>query len=393
MSTDIVIVSAARTPIGNFKGCLSELKAHELGAVVIKEVLDRASIAPEDVSEVILGQVLTSGQGQNPARQAALKAGLPNTVPAYGLNILCGSGVQSVGDGYLHILGGISKIVVCGGQESMSQAQHTAYLRPGIKAGDFQLSDTVYKDGLSDAFHNCLMGDTAEYVAEKYNVSREEQDKQALNSQQRAEDAIKSGKFKKEIVPVIIRKGKEEIVVDTDEYPKFGSTLDILRKLKPAYKKDGGTVTAGNASGINDGAAAVVLMQKSEADRRGLSPLAKFVGFTRIGLAPLLMGLSPIQAIQSLLAKIGWSKDEVDIYEINEAYAAHSIVILKELGLNPDKVNIFGGAVALGHPLGASGTRVLVTLLSALEQTGGKKGVAALCIGGGQGIAIAVERY
>ncbi|XP_065201973.1 acetyl-CoA acetyltransferase, cytosolic-like [Planococcus citri] len=391
MSNDIVIVSAARTPIGDFRGGLSELRAHELGAVVIKEVLNRANIKSEDVSEVILGQVLTAGQGQNPARQAAIQAGLPDSVPAYCINLLCGSGLQAVTDGYLHVLGGVSKIVVCGGQESMSQAQHAAYLRPGTKLGEFRLADTMICDGLTDAFHNCHMGDTAEHIAEKYNVSRDEQDEFALESQRKAESAIKNEKFKKEIVPVVIKRRKEQVVITTDEYPKLGCTISTLQKLRPAFKQNG-TVTAGNASGINDGAAAVVLMKKSEADRRSLPSLARIVAVTRVGVPPLLMGLSPIQAIQSLLTETGWSKNEVDVYEINEAFAAQAIVVLKELDLNPDKVNINGGAVALGHPIGASGARVLVTLLSALEQTGGKKGIAALCIGGGQGIAMAIEK-
>ncbi|KAK7588252.1 hypothetical protein V9T40_005497 [Parthenolecanium corni] len=392
MSEDIVIVAAARTPIGEFMGSLSGFKAHELGAVAIKEVLTRAKIStPEDVDEVILGQVLTAGQGQNPARQAAVKAGIPYTVPAYSLNMLCGSGLKAVILGYQSIRSGDAKIVVCGGQESMSQAPHAMYLRPGTKLGNRDLTDLMIFDGLTDAFHNVHMGETAENVAEKFNIGRDEQDKFSLHCQQKAESAIKNAKFKDEIAPVVIAKAKQNIVFENDEYPKLGCLVDSLQKLKPVFRKNG-SVTAGNASGINDGAAAVVLMSYSEAKERGLSPLARIVAYSCSGIEPLIMGLGPVDAVKSVLKKAGWEKDDVDLYEINDAFASLSIAVLRELGVNPEKVNIHGGAIALGHPIGASGTRIIVTLLHALQQTGGKRGIASLCIGGGMGIAMAVEK-
>ncbi|XKL64759.1 hypothetical protein PGB90_004845 [Kerria lacca] len=390
MPEDVVIVSAARTPIGELKGALSELKAHDLGALVIKEVLDRANILPSDVSEVILGQVLTAIQGQNPARQAALNAAIPYSVPAYCINMLCGSGLKAVILGYLSIYGGDAKVVVCGGQESMSQAPHAMNLRAETKLGNRDMIDTMIYDGLTDAFHGIHMGVTAENIAERYQISRAEQDKFSLDSQRKAENAIKSNRFNEEIVSVTALKKKQKVIISKDEFPKFGCTIESLQKLKPAFRKDG-TVTPGNASGINDGAAAVILMNNSEAKNRGLRPLGRIVTFSCCGIDPLVMGLGPINAIKSVLLKAGWGIDDVDIYEINEAFASQSIAVIKELGLNRDKVNINGGAIALGHPIGASGARVLVTLLYALKQTGKKRGVASLCIGGGMGIAIAVE--
>ncbi|CAB0010515.1 unnamed protein product [Nesidiocoris tenuis] len=388
----VVIVGAARTPIGNFCGGLSTLPASDLGATAIRECLRRANVPAEDVSEVIIGQTLQTGEGQNPARQASKKAGLPNSVAAFSVNMLCGSGLKSVTLGRNNILAGESKIVVCGGQESMSQAPHSIRLRDPVKMGNASMVDTMLHDGLTDAFVNCHMGITAENVAKKCSVSRAEQDAAAAESQRRAEVAQKSGYFAEEIVPVDVKIRNQVTRIEVDEFPKHGTTLDNLAALKPVFIRDGtGTVTSGNASGINDGAAAVVLMSAGEASARGIKPIAKIVGTSQSGIEPDLMGLGPITAVEVLLKKIGWSKDEVDLFELNEAFAAQAIAVLKGLGLDDKKVNINGGAIALGHPIGASGTRVLVTLIYALKRTGGRKGVASLCVGGGMGVAIAIE--
>ncbi|XP_011684429.1 PREDICTED: acetyl-CoA acetyltransferase, cytosolic [Wasmannia auropunctata] len=387
----VVIVSAVRTPIGSFCGSLSSLKASELGSIVIKESLARAGLKGSDVSEVIMGQVLTATEGQNPARQAAIRAGIPIHVPAYQTNMLCGSGLKSVMSSYCAIKSGESEIIVAGGQENMSRAPHAFYLRTGVKFGNCNSIDTLLDDGLTDAFNNIHMGVTAENVAKKYDVSRQEQDHYASRSQLKAEIAIDAGHFDKEIVPVIVTSKKESVTVYKDEYPKFGTTVEKLAKLKPAFESNG-TVTAGNASGINDGAAAVVLMSEETAANRGIAPLASIVAFAQVGVEPKIMGIGPIDAVKLVLKKANWTKEEVDIYELNEAFASQAIVCIKELELDPEKVNVNGGAIALGHPVGASGTRILVTLLHILERTGKKKGVATLCIGGGMGIAIAVEK-
>ncbi|KAL6421579.1 hypothetical protein ACFW04_014309 [Cataglyphis niger] len=374
----------------SFCGCLSSLKASEMGSIVIRESLKRVGLKGTEVSEVIMGQVLTAGEGQNSARQAAINAGIPIDIPAYQINMLCGSGLQSVINGYTSIKSGESEIIVAGGQESMSRAPHVIYLRDGIKIGNCNLIDTMMHDGLTDAFYNIHMAITTENITEKYAISREEQDCYASKSQQRAEIAINAGYFEKEIIPVTIAK-KESIVISKDEFPKFGTTMEELAKLKPAFKPNG-TVTAGNASGINDGAAAVVLMSQEVATSKGISPIAEIVAVATIGVDPQIMGIGPVEAIKLVLKKANWSKEEVDFYELNEAYAAQTIACVQELGLDPEKVNINGGAIALGHPIGMSGTRILVTLLHILERTGKKKGVASLCIGGGMGIAMAIVK-
>lgn len=389
---DVVIVSAVRTPIGSFCGSLSSLKASDLGCIVIKECLARVKLNPSDVSEVILGQTLNAGQGQNPARQAAIKAGFPVRVPAYQVNMICGSGLKSVANGYLSLKSGESNIVVAGGQESMSQAPHTIYLRNGVKMGDSNLVDSLLYDGLTDAFDLIHMGVTAENIAKEFSITREEQDTYAALSQQKTAAAISAGHFDKEIVPVPVVNRKESTLISKDEFPKPETTVESLAKLRPIFNKINGTVTAGNASGMNDGAAAVVLMTKEEANKRGLTPLAEIVAYAESGVEPNVMGMGPVPAIELLLQKTKWNKDEVDLYEINEAFAVQSLACITKLGLNANKVNVNGGAIALGHPLGASGTRVLVTLLHSLERIGGKKGIASLCIGGGMGIALAIER-
>ncbi|KAG8269102.1 Acetyl-CoA acetyltransferase, cytosolic [Homalodisca vitripennis] len=391
MLKDIVIVSAARTPIGTFCGSLSTLKSHDLGCVVIKEVLKRASLDPSDVSEVIFGQGLTAGEGQNPARQAAIKAGLSYSVPAYSVSMLCGSGLKSVVVGSQSLQVGDSSVCVCGGQESMSQAPHFIHLRGGVKMGNTTLTDHMISDGLTDAFFNLHMGETAENMATQFAISREEQDKQAVESQRRAENAQKQGHFVKEIVPVTVKSSKGDKVISEDEYPKHGTTLEGLAKLQPFFVKNG-SVTVGNASGVNDGAAAVVLMTSEEAQKRGLSPLARIVAYAEGGCDPKIMGYGPVPAVRRVLEKAGWNKDDVDLYELNEAFAAQALAVERELGVDSSKVNVSGGAIALGHPIGASGARVLVTLLYGLQRTGGKRGVASLCIGGGMGIAIAIQR-
>ncbi|XP_051853999.1 acetyl-CoA acetyltransferase, cytosolic [Antechinus flavipes] len=389
----VVIVSAARTPIGSFNGALSTVPVHELGRIVIKEVLKRASVAPEDVSEIIFGHVLSAGCGQNPVRQASVGAGIPYPVPAWSCQMICGSGLKAVCLGAQSVGTGESSIVIAGGMESMSKAPHFVHLRTGLKMGETPLKDSVICDGLTDAFHNYHMGITAENVAQKWKVSREDQDGYAVLSQNRTENAQKAGFFDKEIVPVSVPSRKGPVEVKTDEFPRHGSTLEVMSKLKPCFLTDGsGTVTAANASGINDGAAAVVLMKKSEAERRGLKPLARIVSWSQVGVEPSIMGSGPIPAIKQAVAKANWTLEDVDVFEINEAFASLAVAVSKELGLNPEKVNIQGGAIALGHPIGASGCRILVTLLHTLERIGGTRGVAALCIGGGMGIAMCVQR-
>ncbi|XP_044865468.1 acetyl-CoA acetyltransferase, cytosolic isoform X2 [Mauremys mutica] len=369
------------------------MHAHELGSVVIKEVLKRANVNPEEVSEVIFGQVLPAGAGQNPVRQASVGAGIPYAVPAWSCQMICGSGLKAVCLGAQSILTGDSSIVVAGGMESMSKAPHFIHMRAGVKMGEALLQDSMICDGLTDAFYQYHMGITAENVAKQWQVSRREQDQLAVQSQNKAESAQKAGYFDKEIVPVLVPSRKGPVEVKTDEHPRHGSTLETVAKLKPCFLTDGtGTVTAANASGVNDGAAAVILMKESEAARRGLTPLAQIVSWAQVGLDPSIMGVGPVSAIKKAVDKAGWTLDQVDLFEINEAFASLAVVIAKELKLNPEKVNIEGGAVALGHPLGASGCRILVTLLYALERTAGKRGVAALCIGGGMGIAMCIER-
>ncbi|CAL1527195.1 unnamed protein product [Lymnaea stagnalis] len=388
--SDVVILSAARTPIGSFNGALSGFTAHDLGSIAIKEALKRAGIRGEEVSEVIFGQVLTGGQGQNPARQASVKAGIPYSVPACGVNMLCGSGLRTVILGSQSIKAGDSTIVVAGGQESMSKAPHCVHIRGGTKFGDATLTDTMLLDGLTDAFNNYHMGITAENVATQWNITREEQNKFALNSQLKCEAAQKNGSFEQEIVPVIVqsREGAKEVKVD--EFPRAGCTLEGLQKLRPAFAKDG-SVTAGNASGINDGAAAIILSSQAEATRRGLKPLAKIVAWAQAGVDPSVMGTGPIPATRKALESAGWQLEDVDLFELNEAFAAQSLAVVKDLGCDPAKVNVNGGAIALGHPIGASGARILTTLIYALIAHNKKKGVAALCVGGGMGIAICVE--
>jgi acetyl-CoA C-acetyltransferase len=391
MSDDVVIVSAARTPVGSFNGALSALPAHELGKVAIQEALKRAGVEGGRVSEVIMGQILTAGQGQNPARQASIAAGIPVESPAWGVNQLCGSGLRAVALGYQAILNGDSDIVVAGGQESMSQAPHAQHLRNGVKMGSFELVDTMIKDGLWDAFNGYHMGNTAENVAKKWQITRQQQDEFAVKSQNKAEAAMKAGKFKDEIVPVTIKGRKGDVVVDTDEYPKAGVTLDSIAKLRPAFDKEG-SVTAANASGINDGAAAVVLMKASEAAKLGKTPLARIVSWAQAGVDPAIMGTGPIPASRAALKKAGWSANDLDLVEANEAFAAQACAVNKDLAWDTGKVNVNGGAIAIGHPIGASGARVLTTLLFEMQKRNAKKGLATLCIGGGMGIAMCVER-
>ena len=388
---EVVIAAAARTPVGAFSGGLSSMPAHDLGGIAISEALNRAGVAPADVSEVIMGQILTAGAGQNPARQAAVGAGIPAEKTAYGINQLCGSGLRSVALGSQAIKLGDSSIVVAGGQENMSLSPHCMHLRDGTKMGTAQLVDTMVKDGLWDAFNDFHMGTTAENVAEKWQLTREDQDAFAAHSQAKAEDAQNAGKFNDEIVPVTVTTRKGETVVDTDEHPKHGTTLESLAKLRPAFAKDG-TVTAGNASGINDGAAATVLMTAGEAEKRGIEPLARIVSWATAGVDPAIMGTGPIPASRLALEKAGWKVDDLDLIEANEAFAAQACAVNKDLGWDTDKVNVNGGAIALGHPIGASGTRVLVTLLYEMQKRDAKKGLATLCIGGGMGIAMCLER-
>ena len=391
MATDIVIASAARTAVASFNGAFANTPAHDLGAIAIKAALERAKVEAGEADEVILGQILMAAQGQNPARQAAIKAGVPHEKTAFAVNQLCGSGLRAVALGMQQITSGDAKIVVAGGQESMSQAPHAAYLRAGTKMGDLKFVDTMLRDGLFDAFHGYHMGITAENVATKWQISREEQDKFALGSQNKAEAAQKAGKFKDEIVPVTIETRKGNVVVDQDEYIRAGTTLDALAKLRPAFSKDG-TVTAGNASGINDGAAAVVLMSAEEARRRGLQPLARIVSWATAGVDPAIMGSGPIPASRKALEKAGWKVKDLDLIEANEAFAAQALAVTKDMGWDPAIVNVNGGAIALGHPVGASGARIFATLLHEMQRRGAHKGLATLCIGGGMGIAMCVER-
>jgi acetyl-CoA C-acetyltransferase len=391
MKDDIVIVSAARTPVGAFNGAFANLPAHELGKAAIKAAIERAGVESGRVSEVILGQILTAGQGQNPARQASIAAAIPVETPAWGVNQLCGSGLRAVALGYQAILNGDSDIVVAGGQESMSMAPHCQHLRAGVKMGAFEMIDTMIKDGLWDAFNGYHMGNTAENVAKQWQITRQQQDEFAVASQNKAEAAMKAGKFKDEITPVTIKSRKGDTVVDTDEYPKSGVTMESIAKLRPAFDKEG-SVTAANASGINDGAAALVLMKASEAAKLGKTPLARIVSWAQAGVDPSIMGTGPIPASRAALKKAGWKKEDLDLVEANEAFAAQACAVNKDLGWDTSKVNVNGGAIAIGHPIGASGARVLVTLLYEMQKRNAKKGLATLCIGGGMGIAMCVER-
>jgi acetyl-CoA C-acetyltransferase len=389
--TDVVIVSAARTPVGSFLGALSSLPASKLGEIAIRAALERAGVDPVDVDEVILGHVLQAAAGQGPARQAAMGAGIPKETPAWSLNQICGSGLRAVALGYQQIALGDAKVIVAGGQESMSQAPHAQHLRSGQKMGDLQFIDTMIKDGLWDAFNGYHMGQTAENIAERYQISRADQDAFALASQHKAEVAQVAGKFDTEIVPVVIAGRKGDVTVDKDEYIRHGATLDSMEKLKPAFMKDG-TVTAANASGLNDGAAALVLMTAEDARARGLEPLARIASWATAGVDPAVMGTGPIPASRKALQKAGWTVSDLDRVESNEAFAAQSLCVLKELGLDASKVNVNGGAIAIGHPIGASGARILTTLLHELQREGLSKGLATLCIGGGMGVAMCVER-
>ena len=391
MSKEVVIVAAQRTAIGNFLGGLASLPGHKLGAIVIEALLKKTGVAAKDVSEVILGQVLTAGFSQNPARQASIGAKLPVEVPAWGINQVCGSGLRAVALGFQAILNGDSSIVIAGGQESMSQSMHATQMRFGVKYGNASLLDTCMTDGLTDAFSGKLMGVTAENVAKKFGLTRADQDAFSASSQNKAEAAQKADKFKDEIVPVVIPGKKGDTIIDKDEFPRHGTTLESLGALKPAFDKEG-TVTAGNASGINDGAAAVMLMTAEEAKKRGLKPLAKIVAWAHAGVEPDIMGVGPIYATRKCLEKAGWKVGDLDLIEANEAFAAQALAVNKELGWDVAKVNVNGGAIALGHPIGASGARVLVTLLHEMQKRDAKKALATLCIGGGMGVALAVEK-
>ena len=391
MSQSVVIANAARTPIGSFNGALSSVSAAGLGTIAVKEALSRAGVAAEEVSEVILGNVLTAGLGQNPARQASINAGLPDMVPAYTINHVCGSGLKAVGLAAQAIRTGDSSIVVAGGQESMSLAPHAMHLRNGVKMGDGAMVDTMIRDGLWDAFNGYHMGNTAENVAEKYQISRDEQDEFACASQNKAEAAQKTGRFADEIVPVTIKGRKGDTVVEADEFPRHGTTREALAGLRPAFTKDG-SVTAGNASGINDGAAALGCMTATDAEKRGIQPLGRIVSFAQAGVDPAYMGTGPIPASRRALAIAGWDVEELDLIEANEAFAAQALAVGKDLGFDPEKLNVNGGAIALGHPIGASGARVLTTLLFEMEKRDAKKGLVTLCIGGGMGVAMCVAR-
>jgi acetyl-CoA C-acetyltransferase len=393
MSTpSIVIASAARTPVGSFNGALSSVAAHDLGAIAIKAVLERAGVEAGEVDEVILGQILTAGQGQNPARQAAMKAGIPQEATAWGLNQLCGSGLRAVAIGMQQIATGDAKIIIAGGQESMSMAPHCAHLRNGTKMGDLKMVDTMIKDGLTDAFYGYHMGTTAENVARQWQLTRDEQDAFAVASQNKAEAAQVAGRFRDEIVPVIVPGRKGDVTVDQDEYIRVGATLESMQKLKPAFDKEG-TVTAGNASGINDGAAAALLMTEAEASRRGIAPLARIVSWATAGVDPKIMGTGPIPASRKALEKAGWKISDLDLVEANEAFAAQACAVNKDLGWDTSIVNVNGGAIAIGHPVGASGARILNTLLFEMKRRGAKKGLATLCIGGGMGVAMCLEAF
>ena len=391
-NTSIVIASAARTPVGSFSGSLAGLAAHELGKVAITAALERAGVQPGEVSEVILGQVLTAGQGQGPARQASIAAGISVDAPAWSINQICGSGLRAVALGMQQIQTGDATIVVAGGQESMSRSMHASHMRDGTKMGDVKFVDTMVKDGLWDAFNNYHMGTTAENVARQWQIPRADQDQFATASQNKAEAARKAGKFKDEIAPVVIKTKKGEVVIDQDEYIKEGVTVDSIAKLRPAFDPKEGSVTAANASGINDGAAVVVLMTAEEAKKRGIEPLARIVSWATAGVDPSIMGTGPIPASKKALEKAGWTVQDLDLVEANEAFAAQALCVNKGLGLDADKVNVNGGAIAIGHPIGASGARVLTTLLHEMKRRNAKKGLVTLCIGGGMGVAMCVAR-
>jgi acetyl-CoA C-acetyltransferase len=389
-SNSIVVASAARTAVGSFNGAFANTPAHELGATVVKEVLARAGVEAAEVDEVILGQVLTAGQGQNPARQASIHAGVPKEATAWGLNQVCGSGLRAIAIGMQQISSGDARVVVAGGQESMSLSTHCQHLRSGTKMGDLKLIDTMIKDGLWDAFNGYHMGNTAENAAKQFQITREKQDEFALASQNKAEAAQKAGKFKDEIVGFVVKGRKGDTTVDADEYIRHGATIDAMQKLKPAFDKEG-TVTAANASGLNDGAAAVLLMSEADAAKRGITPLARIVSWATAGVDPSIMGTGPIPASQKALEKAGWKVDDLDLVEANEAFAAQACAVNKGMGWNPEIVNVNGGAIAIGHPIGASGARVFNTLVYEMKRRGAKKGLATLCIGGGMGVAMCVE--
>lgn len=390
--TNVVIASAARTAVGSFGGSFANTPAHDLGAAVIEAVVERAGIEKSDVSETILGQVLTAGQGQNPARQAHINAGLPKESAAWSINQVCGSGLRAVALGAQHIMLGDASIVVAGGQENMTLSPHVAHLRAGQKMGDMKYVDSMIKDGLWDAFNNYHMGQTAENVANEFDISREMQDEFALASQLKAEEAQKSGKFDEEVIDFVVKTRKGETVVNKDEYIRHGATIENMQKLRPAFVRDGGSVTAANASGLNDGAAAVLLMSEEEAEKRGIKPLARIASYATAGLDPSIMGVGPIHASRKALDKAGWTVDDLDLVEANEAFAAQACAVNKEMGWDPAIVNVNGGAIAIGHPIGASGCRVLNTLLFEMQRRDAKKGIATLCIGGGMGVALCVER-
>ncbi|MCV3211707.1 acetyl-CoA C-acetyltransferase [Mesorhizobium sp. YC-39] len=391
MTASIVIASAGRTAVGSFNGSFANTPAHELGAAVIKGVLERAGIDSGDVDEVILGQVLSAGEGQNPARRAAMKAGIPQEATAWGVNQLCGSGLRAVALGMQQIATGDAKIIVAGGMESMSMAPHCAHLRGGVKMGDFKMVDTMIQDGLTDAFYGYHMGTTAENIAKKWQLSRDDQDQFALASQNKAEAAQKSGRFANEIISFVVKGRKGDVTVDQDEYIRHGATLESMTKLRPAFDKDG-TVTAGNSSGLNDGAAAMLLMTEEEAGRRGIEPLARIASWATAGVDPSIMGTGPIPASRKALEKAAWKIGDLELVEANEAFAAQACAVNRDLGWDPAIVNVNGGAIAIGHPIGASGARVLNTLLFEMKRRGVSKGLATLCVGGGMGIAMCVER-
>src|ERR1700712_3384822 len=388
---DIVIVSAARTPVGSFNGALSTIHAHNLGAIALQAAMSRAGIAPDDIDELIYGQVLAAGEGQNPTRQAARFAGVPDSSTAFGINQVCGSGLRAVALAAQQIRTGESNIVAAGGMESMSLSAHAAHLRNGTKMGGLEFVDTMLKDGLWDAFHGYHMGNTAENVATKFQITREQQDAFALGSQQKASAAQKAGRFADEIVPVTVKGRRGDVVVSVDDYIRHDSSAESMARLRPAFTKDG-TVTAGNASGINDGAAALILMTASEASKRGLTPLARIAGFATAGVDPAVMGTGPIPSTRKVLGRVGWKPDDLDLVEANEAFAAQALAVNKDLGWDTAKVNVNGGAIAIGHPIGASGARILVTRLDAMQKRDAKKGLATLCIGGGMGIAMCLAR-
>lgn len=388
---EVVIVSALRTAIGNFNGSLSSVPAHTMSEVLIKKTLENTKVAPHEICEVVLGQILTSGEGQNPARQAAINAGLPHTSTAYIINQVCGSGLRAVALAYQAILTGQAKIVIAGGQENMSRSPHAVHMRNGTKMGSAELSDLMIKDGLWDAFNNVHMGITAEKIAEQFGITREDQDKFSVASQNKAEAAQKAGKFKDEIVPITIPSKKGDIVFEQDEFIRSQVTLEALSGIRPVFKKDG-TVTAGNASGINDGAAVLMLMSREEAEKRGLKILASIKSFAQAGVDPIIMGTGPIPACQKVLEKCGWGVNDLDLIESNEAFAAQAVHVNRSLKWDESKVNVNGGAIALGHPIGASGARILVTLIHEMNRRDAKKGLATLCIGGGMGVAMCIER-